>query len=284
MKWKDFTRTLVGRKTIDEGDLDVLEETLIGADLGVDLTVQLIEQLTEKVREQRYLNKTELRGLLADLLVALCKPRAADFGEGMGVVVLVGVNGVGKTTTAARLAQHYQQQGRRVVLGAADTFRAAAQAQLQTWATAVGCAFFDSKQGEDPASVAHRTLTYAAEHNHDRVIIDTAGRLHNKVHLMRELSRITHVVAKVVPSAAMATWLVVDATTGQNAQNQTTMFAEATPLNGLILTKVDGTAKGGIVFQLAQSLPVQFIGTGEQLADLEPFVAEKFAQSFLPTF
>ena len=282
--WKNFTRTLVGHSKINEDVLDALEETLIAADLGVDLSLQVIDKLSQRVQTEKYRNKAELAQLIQAELLALLPQQAPDIfvDQGFGIIFLVGVNGVGKTTTAARLAYYYQQQNLHVLLGAADTFRAAAIEQLQSWAQRIPCDIVARQHNSDPAAVAYDTIAQAQANAYHRVIIDTAGRLHNKKHLMQELTRIRACATKIAPQAPTAIWLVVDATTGQNAQVQADLFAAAADINGVIITKLDGTAKGGVTFQLAQHFPVPFIGVGEHLADLKPFDPQKFVEDFVP--
>ncbi|MBR1798540.1 MAG: signal recognition particle-docking protein FtsY [Bacteroidales bacterium] len=284
-----LARSIVGKNTVDDDVLDSLEETLIGADVGVDTTLKIIASLQERIRRDRYISTAELNGILraetAQLLHQAQGSLPASFSDPLSgkpyVVLVVGVNGVGKTTTIAKLAYQYKQAGRSVMLGAADTFRAAAVEQLQLWADRVGVPIVQQGMNADPASVAYDTLQSAISKQIDVVIIDTAGRLHNKIGLMNELGKIKKVMQKLMPDAPHEILLVLDASTGQNAIEQARQFTEATDVNALALTKLDGTAKGGVVLAVADrfNIPVRYIGLGEGMADLQLFNPDEFVDA-----
>ncbi|MCB2186849.1 MAG: signal recognition particle-docking protein FtsY [Deltaproteobacteria bacterium] len=271
-----------GRK-IDDEVLDELEEVLVTADLGIQTSLQLIEQIRGKVRRKELVDaaalKEALRLGIQEILedVAPAPPR----DQHPHVVLVVGVNGVGKTTTIGKLASHFTAEGRKVILGASDTFRAAAAEQLEIWAQRVGCDIVRQQAGADPSAVAYDTLDAALRRGHDLVLVDTAGRLHTKVNLMEELKKVHRVIGKRLEGAPHEVILVLDATTGQNAVNQAKLFHEAVPLTGIILTKLDGTAKGGVVVAIAaeMKLPILYVGLGEGIDDLRPFEAEAFARA-----
>ncbi|MGD8561774.1 MAG: signal recognition particle-docking protein FtsY [Desulfarculaceae bacterium] len=275
-------RITLGRK-IDDEVLDDLEEVLVTADLGVKTSLALIEDLRGKVGRSQLgdaqMLKDALRSGIKDILEeAACEPSRQNDPH---VVLVVGVNGVGKTTTIGKLAHHFSSQGRKVLLAAADTFRAAAIEQLEVWAQRTGCPVVRQQHGADPSAVAYDALEAAIARSRDLVIVDTAGRLHTKVNLMEELKKIHRVLGKRLPGAPHEVLLVLDATTGQNALNQAKLFHEAVPLSGVVLTKLDGTAKGGIVVAIASEmkLPICFVGLGEGVEDLRPFEAEAFAEA-----
>lgn len=282
-----LTRAIAGKSTIDENDLDNIEEVLISSDIGVETTLKIIEKLEEKVAKEKFFNSDELREILKlqiiDLLSESNKQNLdTNHSNTPYVIMVVGVNGVGKTTTIGKLAHHYKQQGKKIVLGAADTFRAAAVDQLVIWADRVGVEIIKQEMGSDPASVAFDTLQSAVKKKADVVIIDTAGRLHNKVNLMNELTKIKNVMKKVVSDAPHDVMLVLDASTGQNAIEQAKQFTLATEVDSLALTKLDGTAKGGVAIGISDQfkIPIKYIGVGEAMDDLQIFNKEEFVDSF----
>jgi len=282
-------RLFTGKRQIDAAFLDELEEVLLTSDVGVETTVQIIENLEKRVSKEAYLSQDELHELLADEIAKLMpnieSPVASDLSlSGSSkpyVVLVVGVNGVGKTTTIGKLAHHYAQLGKKVVLGAGDTFRAAAVEQLTIWQNRAGVSIVSHGMNTDPASVAFDAVKKAVEENADVVIIDTAGRLHNKVGLMNELSKIRRVIEKFKPDAPQEVLLVIDATTGQNAFEQAKQFSAAIQVNTLAVTKLDGTAKGGVLIGVshAYNLPVKYIGLGEKAEDLKLFNKYDFIKS-----
>lgn len=281
---------IAGKSKIDEDLLDELEEVLIRSDVGVVTTLKIIDALQARVSKDKYLGTSELAQILREEITILLKQHQHDDIKGFDaalpnrpqVIMVVGVNGVGKTTTIGKLAHHFKAGGKKVVLGAADTFRAGAIDQLQIWADRVGVNIVKQKMGSDPASVAFDTLQSAVAQNSDLVIIDTAGRLHNKINLMNELTKVKKVMDKVVPNAPHEVLLVLDGSTGQNAFEQAKQFTAATEVNALAITKLDGTAKGGVVMGISDQfqIPVKYIGVGEQLEDLQLFHAETFVGSF----
>lgn len=285
-----LTRTVVGKSKVDSEVLDELEEVLITSDVGVATTVKIIERIEERVAKEKYVNTEELQTVLRDEIAALLEenntgdvdyalPETSD-GDPY-VIMVVGVNGVGKTTTIGKLAHQFKSMGKKVVLGAADTFRAAAVDQLIIWSERVGVPIIEQGMNADPASVAFDTLQAAKSQGADVVIIDTAGRLHNKVNLMNELSKIKRVMNKVVPEAPHEILLVLDGSTGQNAYEQAKQFAAATDINALAITKLDGTAKGGVVIGISDQMkiPVKYIGVGEGMSDLQAFNKRAFVDS-----
>jgi fused signal recognition particle receptor len=280
---------VVGKTKVDDDVLDSLEEILITSDVGVDTTLRIIERIEERVLKDKYINTSELNVILREEIAALLAENE-DNEEGdfelpadkkPYVIMVVGVNGVGKTTTIGKLAHKFKASGKSVVLGAADTFRAAAIEQLEIWANRVGVPLIKQKMGSDPASVAFDTLTSAKTKNADVVIIDTAGRLHNKVNLMNELTKVKKVMQKVVPDAPHEIMLVLDGSTGQNAFEQAKQFTKATEVTSLAITKLDGTAKGGVVIGVSDQLkvPVKYIGIGEGIDDLQVFNRKEFVDS-----
>ena len=283
-----LSRAVAGKSKVDDESLDDIEEALITSDIGVETTLKIIEKLEERVASDKYLNTTELNTFLKEEIAKLLENNYANADEfvlpdvdGPYVIMVVGVNGVGKTTTIGKLAHQFKQSGKKVVLGAADTFRAAAVDQLVIWSERVGVDIVKQDMGSDPASVCFDTLQSAKANNADVVIIDTAGRLHNKVNLMNELSKIRNVMAKVTPSAPHDVMLVLDASTGQNAIEQAKQFTKATEVDSLALTKLDGTAKGGVVIGISDQLkiPVRYIGVGEGMEDLQIFNKHEFVDS-----
>ena len=278
-----LSRAVAGKTTIDELALDDIEEALITSDIGVETTLKIIEKLEERVAKDKYINTSELNDFLKTEISLLMKEGYEEIPEvdGPYVIMVVGVNGVGKTTTIGKLAHQFKQQGKKVVLGAADTFRAAAVDQLVIWADRAGVAIIKQDMGSDPASVCFDTLQSAKASDADVVIIDTAGRLHNKINLMNELTKIKNVMAKVIPEAPHDVMLVLDASTGQNAIEQATQFTKATKVNSLALTKLDGTAKGGVVIGISDQfqIPVRYIGVGEGVEDLQVFNKNEFIDS-----
>ncbi len=295
--FQKLTKSILGKSTVDDNVLDNLEETLVTSDVGVDTTLKIIEHLEERIRRDKYISTTELNSILRAEIAQLLRQPAqgggedgsfalpADFDAPMPrkpyVILVVGVNGVGKTTTIAKLAYRYKQAGKKVMLGAADTFRAAAVEQLTLWAERVDVPIVQQGMGADPASVAFDTLQSALAKESDVVIIDTAGRLHNKVGLMNELTKIRRVMQKLVPDAPHEVLLVLDASTGQNAIEQARQFTEATDVNALALTKLDGTAKGGVIIGICDQfkVPVRYIGLGEKMTDLQLFNPDEFVNS-----
>jgi len=283
-----ISKAIIGKNSVDDEVLDQLEEALIGADVGVDTTLALIEKLQERVKKEKYLSTSELNGLLHEEIVSLLVD-APSSQMGFNppsdkkpyVILVVGVNGVGKTTTIGKLAHHYKEAGNTVVLGAADTFRAAAADQLTIWSERVGVAIVKQNHGADPSAVAFDTIQSAIAKNADVVLIDTAGRLHNKLHLMDELNKIKRVIEKQIPGAPHEVLLVLDGSTGQNALEQAKQFMAVTSVNALAITKLDGTAKGGVVLSIAHQckIPVKYIGMGEQIKDLLLFDKDEFVDS-----
>jgi len=283
-----IARSIVGKSTVDNSVLDELEEILISSDVGVSTTLNIIERIENRVSREKILNTNELNKILRDEIVDLLQENNVqeftDFqkqGDDPYVILVVGVNGVGKTTTIGKLAHQLQQDGKKVVLGAADTFRAAAVEQLIIWSERVGVPIVQQGMGADPASVAYDTIQSAKAQNADVVIIDTAGRLHNKINLMNELSKIKRVMQKVIPTAPHEVLLVLDGSTGQNAYEQAKQFAKATDISALAITKLDGTAKGGVVIGISHQLkiPVKYIGVGEGINDLQLFDRKEFVNS-----
>ncbi|HAG15805.1 MAG TPA: signal recognition particle-docking protein FtsY [Bacteroidales bacterium] len=287
--FSQLTKAVVGKSKVDDQVLDNLEEILLSSDVGVSTTLKIIERIEKRVAVDKYLGTAELNLLLRDEITALLdeteNPNLKDFDfekqSEPYVILVVGVNGVGKTTTIGKLAYQFKQAGKSVVLGACDTFRAAAVDQLGIWASRVDVAIVSQGMGADPASVAYDTLASAKAKKTDVVIIDTAGRLHNKVNLMNELGKIKKVMQKVIPTAPHEILLVLDASTGQNAIEQAKQFTAATNVNALALTKLDGTAKGGVVIGISDQfkIPVKYIGLGEKMTDLQIFRRKEFVDS-----
>ncbi len=283
-----ISRAIAGKSKIDEEVLDNLEEALIGADVGVETTVKIIERMEQRVAKDKFLNTNELNGILKQEIQNILIDGNNTF-EGFDlpadkkpyVLLVVGVNGVGKTTSIGKLAYNFKLAGKEVLLGAADTFRAAAVDQLTIWSQRVGVGIVKQSQGSDPAAVAFDTVQSGVAQKADIIIIDTAGRLHNKAHLMDELNKIKRVIQKVIPDAPHDVLLVLDGSTGQNALEQAKQFSAVTNVTGLIITKLDGTAKGGVVLAIADQfkIPVKFIGVGEQMTDLLVFDKKEFVDS-----
>ncbi|MGH9720688.1 MAG: signal recognition particle-docking protein FtsY [Bryobacteraceae bacterium] len=276
--------TLAGRKEIDAGLLDELEYTLISADIGVTTTAEILERIRQRVERHMIGDAAELRGLIADYLLELLQAAErppVKVANPPAVVMVVGVNGAGKTTTIGKLTHRYQAEGRKVLLCAADTFRAAAVEQLEIWAQRTGTSMIRQKPGADPSAVLFDSLQAAKSRGIDYVIVDTAGRLQTKTNLMAELEKMRRTAGRVIPDAPHEVLLVLDATTGQNGLEQARKFTETSGVTGLVLTKLDGTAKGGVVIAIARelNLPIRYVGVGEQLDDLLPFDAEKYIQS-----
>lgn len=284
-----LTRAIAGKSKVDDDVLDNLEEVLITSDVGVDTTLEVIHRIEERVARDKYVGTSELNHILRDEIAGLLTENHTDDTDGFEVpqdhrpyvILVVGVNGVGKTTTIGKLAWQFKQQGLKVVLGAADTFRAAAVEQLCIWGERVGVPVVKQQMGSDPASVAFDTVQSAVATGADVVIIDTAGRLHNKVGLMNELTKIRNVIAKVVPTGADEVLLVLDGSTGQNAFEQARQFTKATEVTAMAITKLDGTAKGGVVIGISNEfkIPVKYIGLGEGMEDLQPFNRREFVDS-----
>ncbi|MBO7144224.1 MAG: signal recognition particle-docking protein FtsY [Salinivirgaceae bacterium] len=287
--FKKISRAIVGKSTVDDEVLDNLEEVLITSDVGVETTLKIIERIQERAKTDKYLNTNELNKLLRDEITALLAENKANSHDNAiettagkpYVIMVVGVNGAGKTTTIGKLANKFKQQGKKVMIGAADTFRAAAIEQLEVWASRVGVPIIKQRMGSDPASVAYDTLESATKNGADVVIIDTAGRLHNKVNLMNELTKIRKVMQKIDPQAPHDVMLVLDGSTGQNAFEQAKQFTLATEVSSLAITKLDGTAKGGVVIGISDQfkIPVRYIGVGESIDDLQDFVPAEFVDS-----
>lgn len=286
---KKLTRVVVGKSKVDDDVLDELEEVLISSDVGVNTTIKIIERIEQRVARDKFINAQELDKILKEEITALLAENgvneSGDFDlpedKTPYVIMVVGVNGVGKTTTIGKLAHKFKNAGKSVMLGAGDTFRAAAIDQLEIWAQRVDVPIVKQKMGSDPASVAFDTLSSAKAEGVDVVIIDTAGRLHNKVNLMNELSKVKRVMQKVVPGAPHEVLLVLDGSTGQNAFEQARQFTLATDVNALAITKLDGTAKGGVVIGVSDQfkVPVKYIGIGEGIDDLQPFNRDAFVDS-----
>lgn len=284
-----LSRAVVGKSRVDDEVLDNLEEVLITSDVGVETTLRIIDRIEKRVARDKFLNTSELNIILKEEIASLLEENnsglVASFEDRLPVtpyvIMVVGVNGVGKTTTIGKLAHQFKAAGKKVVLGAADTFRAAAVDQISIWADRVGVDIVKQEMGSDPASVAYDTLSSAMASNADVVIIDTAGRLHNKVNLMNELSKIRRVMQKLIPEAPHEILLILDGSTGQNAFEQAKQFTAATEVNALALTKLDGTAKGGVVIGISDQfrIPVKYIGIGEKMEDLQVFDRMEFVDS-----
>ena len=278
-----LSKSILGKSTVDDEVLDNLEETLISSDVGVDTTLKIIGNIQERVKRDKYIGISELNNILKAEIAELLNQHhdASPLPKKPYVILVVGVNGVGKTTTIGKLAYQFKQAGKSVMLGASDTFRAAAVDQLTIWSERVGVPIVSQGMNADPASVAYDTLQSALSKDTDVVLIDTAGRLHNKVGLMNELTKIKKVMQKLVPDAPHEVLLVLDASTGQNAIEQARQFTAATEVNALALTKLDGTAKGGVIIGISDQfkVPVRYIGLGEQMTDLQVFNAEEFVDS-----
>ncbi len=284
-----ITKAVAGKSTVDDEVLDSLEEALVGADVGIDTTVQIIDRVEKRVARDKYLNTGELNRILQEEItgVLVDAPHQnsyafqSDLPSRPYVILVVGVNGVGKTTTIGKLAYNFKKAGKSVLLGAADTFRAAAVDQLTIWSERAGVPIVKQEMGSDPAAVAFDTVQSGVAQKTDVIIIDTAGRLHNKAHLMDELSKIRRVIQKVIPEAPHEVLLVLDGSTGQNALEQAKHFTAATDVSALAITKLDGTAKGGVVLAIASQfkIPVKFIGVGEKMEDLLVFDKQAFVDS-----
>ena len=284
-----IAHVIAGKSKVDDEVLDNLEDVLITSDVGVDTTIEIIHRIEERVARDKYVGTSELNRILKEEISALLTKSGNDDSEGFNipenkkpyVIMVVGVNGVGKTTTIGKLAYQFKKAGKKVYLGAADTFRAAAVEQLCIWGERVGVPVIKQQMGSDPASVAYDTLSSAKANDADIVIIDTAGRLHNKVNLMNELTKIKNVMQKVMPNTPDEVLLVLDGSTGQNAYEQAKQFIKATEVTSLAITKLDGTAKGGVVIGISNQLkvPVKYIGLGEKMTDLQPFNSQEFVNS-----
>jgi len=284
-----LSRAVAGKSRVDEDVLDKLEEVLVSSDVGVETTVKIIKRIETRVAKDKYLNTSELNTILKEEIIALLesgKTTSESYSDLTRksvpyVIMIVGVNGSGKTTTIAKLAWQYKNAGKKVLLGAADTFRAAAIEQLQIWADRAGVSIIKQQMGSDPASVAFDTVKSGVSGGYDVIIIDTAGRLHNKVNLMTELTKIKRVMEKVLPGAPHEVLLVLDGSTGQNAFEQARQFTAATDVTGIVITKLDGTAKGGVVIGISDQfkIPVKYIGIGEKMDDLQIFIPAEFVDS-----
>ena len=288
--FQKLCRVVAGKKEVDDDVLDDLEDVLVTSDVGVDTTLEIIDRIKARVARDGYVKTSELNRILREEIEGLLcddETLSPDKGDSIQtdgvpyVILVVGVNGVGKTTTIGKLAYLFKQQGLKVVLGAADTFRAAAIDQLSIWADRVGVPLIKQQMGSDPASVAFDTVKSAMANQADVVLIDTAGRLHNKVGLMNELTKVKQVMKKLIPTAPHEILLVLDGSTGQNAFEQAKQFSKATEVNSLAITKLDGTAKGGVVIGISHLLqvPVKYIGLGEKISDLQPFDKHAFVES-----
>ena len=285
-----ISRAVVGKSKVDDEVLDDLEEVLISSDVGVETTIKVIRRIEERVARDKYVSTSELDKILREEIAGLLSENNVEDTNGFAipkknvpyVIMVVGVNGVGKTTTIGKLASQFKAQGLKVVLGAADTFRAAAVDQLVIWSERAGVPIVKQAMGSDPASVAYDTIQSAVAQNADVVLIDTAGRLHNKINLMNELSKIKRVMQKVIPDAPHEVMLVLDGSTGQNAFEQAKQFTQATEVSSLAVTKLDGTAKGGVVIGISDQfkIPVKYIGVGEGINDLQAFNKMEFVDSF----
>jgi fused signal recognition particle receptor len=284
-----LSRAVAGKSKVDDEVLDNLEEVLVSSDVGVDTTLKIIKRIEARVAKEKYLNTSELNNILKEEIANLLAENSTDFISDFTttfpskpyVIMVVGVNGVGKTTTIAKLAFQYKKAGKKVIIGAADTFRAAAIEQLQIWADRVGVPMIKQQMGSDPASVAFDTLKSAVSNQFDIVIIDTAGRLHNKRNLMNELSKIRRVMEKVIPDAPHEVLLILDGSTGQNAFEQAKQFTASVDVTAMAITKLDGTAKGGVVIGISDQfkIPVKYIGIGEKMDDLQVFDRFEFVDS-----
>lgn len=284
-----ISRAVAGKSTVDEEVLDELESALVSADVGIDTTVKIIERIEARVSKDKYLNTSELNAILRDEIVQMMAENGTfdvedyDFPTGTKpyIIMVVGVNGVGKTTTIGKLAHQFTKKGYKVVLGAADTFRAGAVDQLKIWSERVGCAFYSKGMNTDPAAVAYETTQYAVDHQFDIAIIDTAGRLQTKTSLMQELGKIHRSVEKSLPGAPHEVLLVLDASTGQNAIEQAKQFTAVSPITALALTKLDGTAKGGVILGISDTfkIPIKYVGVGESIDKLQIFNKKAFVES-----
>lgn len=281
-----LSRAIIGKSKVDHDVLDKLEEALILSDVGVETTLKIIERIEKRVQRDKYVGVDELNSILRDEIVQMLNEKKKDDFDQISetsthVILVVGVNGVGKTTTIGKLAYRFKNSGKSVVIGAADTFRAAAVDQLKVWAERAGVDIVEKGMNADPASVAFETASYAKNKGYQVAIIDTAGRLHNKVNLMNELGKIKKVIQKVFPDANIEVLLVLDASTGQNAFEQAKQFTAVTDVNALALTKLDGTAKGGVVIGISDrfNIPVKYIGIGEQIDDIQVFDSAEFVDS-----
>lgn len=287
--FSQLSRAIAGKSTVDEEVLDNVEQLLITADVGADTTFKIIERIEARVARDKYMNTNELQFILQDEIIQLLTENKtqslSDFATPPNVkpyvIMVVGVNGVGKTTTIGKLAYQFKQQGKKVVLGAGDTFRAAAVDQLKIWADRVGCDFYNKGMNTDPAAVAFETVQFAVNNDCDVAIIDTAGRLHTKLHLMQELTKIKRSIGKKLEGAPHDVLLVLDATTGQNAIEQARRFTEATEVSALALTKLDGTAKGGVAIGISDQfkIPIRYIGVGEGIDQLQVFQTDRFVKT-----
>lgn len=286
--FEKLSRAVVGKSKVDEDVLDGIEEALIASDIGVHTTLKIVERLEERVAKDKFMNTSELNSILREEIEGLLNIEEGngekmpfDFSKKPYVVLVVGVNGVGKTTTIGKLAARLKASDKKVILGAADTFRAAAVDQLTIWSERAGVEIVKQQMGADPASVAYDTLSRAIAQDADIVLIDTAGRLHNKVNLMNELTKIRNVMKKLIPDAPHEVMLVLDGSTGQNAYQQAKEFTKATDVTSLAVTKLDGTAKGGVVIGISDQfkIPVKFIGVGEKIEDLQVFNKKEFVES-----
>lgn len=284
-----ITKAIAGKSTVDEEVLDNLEDALVSSDVGIDTTIAIIKKIEERVARDKYVNTSELNSILQQEIVGMLADAGDDNyrsfqvppGKKPYVILVVGVNGVGKTTTIGKLAHNYKKAGKSVLLGAGDTFRAAAVDQLTIWSERVGVPIVKQAMGSDPAAVVFDAVQSAVARNSDVVIIDTAGRLHNKIHLMDELSKIKRVIKKVIPDAPHEVLLILDGSTGQNALEQARQFTAATDVTAMVITKLDGTAKGGVVLAIANqfNIPVKYIGVGEKIDDLIVFDKHEFVDT-----
>ncbi len=287
--FRKLSRAVIGKSAVDDEVLDKLEEVLVTSDVGVDTTLKIIERIEQRVSRDKYLGTAELNVILREEIAGLLEENTTgefnDFTSDLGhkpyVIMVVGVNGVGKTTTIGKLAYHFRKAGKSVLIGAADTFRAAAIDQLTIWAERAGVPLVKQRMNSDPASVAYDTISSAMANNVDVVIIDTAGRLHNRINLMNELSKIKRVMQKIIPASPHEVLLILDGSTGQNAFEQARQFTNTIQVNALAITKLDGTAKGGVIIGISDQfkVPVKYIGIGEKLEDLQVFDKHEFVDS-----
>jgi fused signal recognition particle receptor len=283
--FNSITETVTGKAVIDEMTLDQIEEILLGSDIGFDTTVKIIESVKKNLKSEKDRSGENIIEIVKQELtevLLVTKPNGKELLESKPYIILIiGVNGVGKTTTIGKLANNYKKIGKKVIVGAADTFRAAANEQLEIWAKRADVDIIQSLKGTDPSSVVFETVKKSVDENYDIVLIDTAGRLHNKTNLMNELDKIRRVIKKLLPDAPHETLLIVDGNTGQNAILQAEEFSKVTDISGLVITKLDGTAKGGVVFQIVakQNIPVKFIGIGEGIDDLQEFDSKTFVEA-----
>jgi len=278
-----ISKAVLGKSKVDIGFLDELEEILISSDVGMQTTIKIIDRLEKRVAKEKYFQTSEIQHILTQELIEMLEGNKKNKSIELTplVIMVVGVNGVGKTTTIGKLAHKFGQEGKKVLLGAGDTFRAAAVDQISSWSDKTGAQLVSKGMNTDPAAVAYETVKKGKEENFDVIIVDTAGRLHNKINLMNELSKIKRVMAKIIPEAPHEVFLVLDGSTGQNAFEQAKQFTNATQVTGLVITKLDGSAKGGVLIGISDQfeIPIKYIGTGEKMEDLQIFNEQKFVET-----